>query len=157
MRVLGLDIGMKRTGVALSDELGISVRALPNLVPQARRDDDIRAVLQLARAHEAAAIVVGHPVMPQSGDEGPMARRCRRFAQVLAQAAIDADAPIDVFLVDERHTSAQAAERLVASGVKKSKRKAALDSEAARVMVESFLASSTEARGAPVEPNATPP
>ncbi|MCP4502670.1 MAG: Holliday junction resolvase RuvX [Deltaproteobacteria bacterium] len=156
MRILGLDIGMKRTGVALSDTLGISVRALDNISPRPRREDDIQAVLALCEAYEVEAVVVGYPLMPQSGDEGPMGRRCRRFAQVLAYVALQKDKNLPVFLVDERNSSKDAQARLVESGIKKSKRKAALDSEAARVMVETFLSMSEDARDPAVEPSNTP-
>jgi putative Holliday junction resolvase len=136
-RVLGVDPGLKRTGLALSDPLGISVRALDNLQATSRQAA-VDGLLALAAEHEVEAIAIGHPVMPQSEDEGPMAKRARGLAEAVAAAA--SARAIAVFLVDERGTSATAAERLAASGVKRSKRKAALDSEAARVIVESFLA-----------------
>lgn len=142
-RVLGVDPGLKRTGIALSDALGISVRALDNLQADSRQAA-VQGLLALAAEHEAEAIAIGLPLMPQSGDEGPMAKRARGLAEAVRAAikATDDDGlgRLRVFLVDERGTSAQAAERLVTSGVKKGKRKAALDGEAARVIVESFLA-----------------
>lgn len=138
-RVLGVDPGLKRTGLALSDPLGISVRALDNL-RAASRKEAVTQLLAIAAEHEVDAIAIGHPVMPQSEDEGPMAKRARGLADAVRDAAELSERAIAVFLVDERGSSAAAAERLVASGVKRSKRKAALDSEAARVIVESFLA-----------------
>ena len=140
-RVLGVDPGLKRTGLALSDALGLSVRPLENRTPQSR-DKDIAFLLNLADEHDVDAIAIGYALMPQSGDEGAMAKRSRAFAVELVKAAKAAVhlRPPRVFLVDERGSSAQAAERLAAGGMKKSKRKAALDSEAARILVEAFLA-----------------
>lgn len=139
-RVLGVDLGLQRTGLALSDELGITVRALENRIPQSRAAD-VAFLVELSRTWEVAHVVIGHPVMPRSGDEGPMARRARGFADALREAFEAAGwGHVQVLLADERGTSLRAAERLVAAGIRKSRRKAALDGEAARILVEEFLA-----------------
>jgi putative Holliday junction resolvase len=139
LRVLGVDLGMRRTGLALSDLLGISVRPLENRTPKSRAED-VAFLLALCREHEVGAVVVGLPLLPRSGDDGPMARRCRGFARALADAARAERAPLTVHLVDERGTSRAAAARLVETGVKKSARRARTDSEAAAILVETFLA-----------------
>ena len=136
--MLGIDPGIKRTGLAVSDPLGISVRALETLAPKSRAED-VAHVIALCRELEVEALVVGHPRLPKSGDEGGMARRARGFAQAIHAALCDAGLPSAVHLVDEGGTSIAASSRLVASGVRKSRRKAALDSEAARLLVEMFL------------------
>lgn len=137
-RVLGVDPGMKRTGLALSDALGISVRALSNLEATSRQEA-VQKLLALANEFDVQAIAIGHPLMPQSEDEGPMAKRARGLAEAIAAAIGDEEA-LCVYLVDERGSSAMAASRLAASKIRRSKRKSALDGEAARVIVESFLA-----------------
>lgn len=154
LRVLGVDLGLKRTGLALSDPLGISVRALENLVPGSRAED-VEHLASLCREHEVQAVVIGWPVLPRSGDEGAWARRVRGFAEALKGRLVgDDEARVRacaVHLVNEVGSSQEAARRLVQSGVKRSQRKAALDSEAARVLVEAFLAGD---RGQLVDPPA---
>ena len=136
-RVLGVDLGLKRTGLALSDEFRITIRALPNLMVKSRKED-IAFLVETIREWEVQHVVIGHPILPQSEDEGPMAKRARGFAGALTDALSEADLPAQVHLIDERGSSQRAAERLVASGVRKKNRKAALDGEAARIMVEEF-------------------
>ncbi|OGQ23834.1 MAG: hypothetical protein A2138_07320 [Deltaproteobacteria bacterium RBG_16_71_12] len=132
-RVLGVDLGLKRTGLAVSDELGLSVRALPNLTPKSRADD-VAFLVDQVRALDVGDVLVGKP------RSGPVERRAPGFAAALQQALADAGLDARVHVVDEDYSSQQAALRLVESGVKKSERKAALDSEAARGLVLAFLA-----------------
>ncbi|MDP2344566.1 MAG: Holliday junction resolvase RuvX [Deltaproteobacteria bacterium] len=137
-RVLGIDLGLQRTGLALSDELGLSTRGLPNLTPRSRAQD-VAFLIELCRSEAVVDVVVGLPLMP-SGDESPMSKRARGFAAAL-ETAIAAEAlAVSVHLIDERGSSKAAAARLVESEIKKSKRKELLDSEAARVLVEDLLA-----------------
>lgn len=135
-RVLGVDLGLKRTGLALSDELRLTTRALENLTPKSRAED-VERLVELCLELEVKDVVVGYPAMPRSGDEGPMAKRARGFAEVL-RAALETHG-VRVHLVDEAGSSRIAARRLVESGVKRGKRKAALDAEAARVLIEIFV------------------
>ena len=137
-RVLGIDLGIKRTGLAVSDELRLTVRRLENLTPKSRAED-VAYLVELCDELDVRDVVVGHPVLPQSGEEGPMARRARNFAAVLEQALRERRSETRVHLKDETGSSLEAARRLVESGVKRSKRRAALDGEAARVLVEEFL------------------
>jgi putative Holliday junction resolvase len=138
-RVLGVDLGLQRTGLALSDELGLSTRGLPNLTPRSRKQD-VDFLVGLCREHDVVDVAVGLPLLPVSGDESPMSRRARGFALALEDGLTTAGLDVKVHLVDERGTSKEAAARLVASEVKKSRRKELLDSEAARLLVEDVLA-----------------
>jgi putative Holliday junction resolvase len=138
-RVLGVDLGLQRTGLALSDELGLSTRGLPNLVPRSRRED-VDHLVSLCREHSVVDVAIGLPLLPRSGEESPMSRRARGFAAAL-QAALAANGlRVVVHLVDERGTSKEAAERLAHSEVRKGRRKELLDSEAARILIEDILA-----------------
>jgi putative holliday junction resolvase len=143
VRVLGVDLGLKRTGLALSDELGLTARALPNLTPKSRAED-VSFLVGLVREQGVSDVVIGLASL-RSGDDSMMAKRARGFADALAAAlkeAALADAALAarVHLVDEAGTSKAAAQRLVESGVKKSERKAALDGEVARGLVLDFVA-----------------
>lgn len=139
MRVLGIDLGLKRTGLALSDALGVSTRGLENLTPGSRAAD-VAFLVALIDREEVEAVAIGLPLMPQSGDESPMSRRARGFAAALEAALGEANMAVSVHLIDERGSSSAAAARLVASEVRRSQRKALLDSEAARVLAEDLIA-----------------
>jgi len=183
MRVLGIDLGLKRIGLALSDALGISVRPLVNMTPK-NLQKDCQAILDLCHKEQIQAIVIGYPTLSQSKEEGEIARRARLLAGKLRElqsvipvktdiqsSVIPAgpdggqddsivrnannrntsgfrqnntsrqnDNSIKIYLVDEYLSSKQATSRLVTSQVKKSKRRKLLDSEAARILVENFLA-----------------
>ena len=139
MRVLGIDLGLQRTGLAVSDELGLTARALDNLTPKSRAQDVAFLVEQIA-VLEVADVVIGLASLPRSGDAGPMAKRAQGFATALTDALATQNIVCHVHLVDESYSSRRAAVRLVDSGVKRSKRKAALDGEVARGFVLEFLA-----------------
>ncbi len=137
-RVLGIDLGLKKTGLAVSDPLGISTRALTNLIPKSRAED-ITYLDNICREMEVEAVVIGLPLMSQSKSEGMMARRARGFAGALHGFFEENRIGIEVFLLDETGTSREAVQRLVNSGVPKKRRRSSIDGEAARILVESFL------------------
>ncbi len=137
--MLGVDLGLQRTGLALSDELGLTTRGLPNLIPRSR-DEDVAWLVGVCRDHAVVDVAIGLALMAQTGDESPMSRRARGFARVLEDALRAAGLDVVVHLVDERGTSREAARRLVDSGVAKGRRRDLLDSEAARLLVEDVLA-----------------
>ena len=98
MKVLALDYGSARTGVAVSDPTGEVARPV-GVVERAATDAGIRRVLELARAEEADAIVVGLPITLR-GDHGPQARETQGFVELLRAAT---DLPVETF--DERFTT----------------------------------------------------
>lgn len=106
-RVLALDPGERRTGVALSDELGIL--ASPLCILRVRARDRVEAVAGIVREHEVAEIVVGFPKTLR-GEIGPQARRVERFVEELRDAV---DAPVRLW--DEQYSTAEARDRLAAS------------------------------------------
>jgi putative Holliday junction resolvase len=138
-RVLGVDLGLQRTGLALSDELRLTTRGLANRIPQSRQAD-VDYLVALCREHGVVDVVIGLPLMAQSGDESVMSRRARGFAAALSEALDRQALAVAVHLLDERGTSKEAAARLVVSDVKKSRRRELLDSEAARLLIEQFWA-----------------
>ena len=137
-RVLGVDVGLKRTGLAVSDELRVSVRALANLIPKSRAED-VAALVGTITELDVRDVVIGLPLLPRSGDDGAMAKRVRGFAGALHAALTTHALPCRVHLLDERHSSTDATARLVASGIRRDKRKAALDGEVARGLVLALL------------------
>lgn len=137
-RILGIDLGLKKTGLALSDPLGISVRPLSNLIPKSRAED-IAALMAMCHEYDVEAVVIGYPILSRSKEEGMMARRCRGFAEALHLALSERRQHVSVYLLDETGSSKEAVQRLVASGVPQKRRRKEIDSEAARVLVEAFL------------------
>jgi putative Holliday junction resolvase len=145
-RVLGVDLGLKRTGLALSDELLLTARALPNLTPRSRAED-VAFLLALCSDNDVDDVVIGLASL-RSGDDSMMAKRARGFADALQAALAAADRATRVHLVDESGSSKAAAARLVESGTKKKQRKAALDAEVARGLVLDFVAAHPPRSGA---------
>jgi putative Holliday junction resolvase len=141
-RVLAVDHGEKRIGVALSDALGILASPLCILKPPARERVD--AVAQLAQEYAVAEIVVGHP-RTLRGEVGPQARRVERFAEAL-QSAVD----VPVRLWDERYSTREANDRLAASGKRSAGRRGRatlqVDALAAAVILQEYLDSRRSSR-----------
>ena len=141
-RFLGVDLGDRRTGLALGDDatgLGAPIGRID--VPASRRDELVGAVADAAREQEADAIVVGLPVN-MDGTEGPRARLSRDFA-----AALGARSGLEVHLHDERLTSAEADWAMAGGGLTHKQKKARRDAIAAAAMLRDFLAA--RARGTP--------
>lgn len=129
-RMLGLDIGGKRIGVAVSDELGMI--ASPVAMLDAR--GDVAADLQvLIEKYSASKLVVGLPI-GLSGREGPQAKETRRVADALA-----ASLGIEVIYSDERLSSAVAENALIQQGARRDKRKQHIDAMAAAVILQGYL------------------
>ena len=132
MRILALDVGEKRIGVALSDPTGLLATPLTT-IERKGQDSDIDAALRLATEHEVGEIVVGLP-LSMSGRRGPQAGRVDAFVRALAERT---DIPLKS--VDERLSSVQAERMLRESGVEPSKNKSRIDSAAAAVVLQSYL------------------
>ena len=103
MKVLALDYGLARTGVAVSDPTGTVARPL-GVVERAADEAGLRRVVELARTEEAERIVVGLPLTLR-GETGPQAVETERFVAALRAAS---DLPVDTF--DERYTTRMAQE-----------------------------------------------
>lgn len=134
-RVLALDLGAKRVGVAVSDELCISVRAL-SPIHRASWKQLLRAVTDQIVAFDAQALVIGLPLR-LDGDEGEAAAEARRIAQNFERSLL-----IPVYLQDERLTSRAAEENLRAAGIPLNKLLARIDSESAAIILRDFIADS---------------
>jgi len=128
-RILGLDVGDRRIGLAISTPEG--GLAVPLRVLERRRDDsDIEAIAALARAEQVETLVVGHP-LSMDGSAGPQARRVEAFARLLAKAT-----GLPFTLWDERLSSVQA-ERAVRP--LRGRRRAPSDDLAAAIILQSYL------------------
>ena len=129
-RLLGLDIGSKRIGVAISDELGMLASPVA-MVLRGRNDRaEFRALIAEWKPDK---LVAGLPT-GLSGREGPQAAETRAYADALAA---ELGLPLDYW--DERLSSAVAERSLIESGVRRDKRKEKIDAMAAAVMLQGYL------------------
>ena len=131
-RILALDLGKKRIGLALSDPLGVSAQGLKTLERTTIRED-IAALAALAREHEVKLVLLGHP-LNMNGGEGRQAEYTRDFAERLRERT-----GLAVRLWDERLTSKEAGRFLKQSGISIEKRAKAVDRLAAVILLASFL------------------
>lgn len=130
-RVMGVDYGTRRIGVALSDALQIA--AHPHTVLDATADDLMLQIASIVDTQDVVEIVVGLPT-GLDGSEGESARGARRLAERLADAVT-----VRVSLADERYTSTIAERALIEGNVRRAERKSTVDKVAAAVMLQSFL------------------
>ena len=131
-RILALDVGSRRIGLALSDALGVTAQGLPTLT-RTTRQQDFDSLREVISRHGVGRVVVGHPVN-MNGSEGPQARQVALFARTLANQCA-----LPVALWDERLTTRQAERVLRESGVGLTKRNKAIDRMAAVLILQSYM------------------
>ncbi|MBL8176084.1 MAG: Holliday junction resolvase RuvX [Bryobacterales bacterium] len=136
-RILALDVGLRRIGLALSDPLHITAQGLETMVRKNLRHDLWR-LHQLAKQFEAGMFLVGHP-LHMSGDAGRQARLVEEFAARLEQRT-----QLPVKLWDERLTTVEAGRVLRSSGIGIEKRAKAIDKLSAVLILQSYLDSLPE-------------
>ncbi len=135
---MGVDLGEKRIGIAVSDPDGIL--ALPREVATIRSPAEALAcVARHARAARAAGIVIGLP-LNMDGSRGPAAQKAEQFAR-----ALEAEMGLPVRLWDERLTTKTAHDAMIEAGTRGERRRGVVDKLAAQIMLQGFL----DAHGAP--------
>jgi putative Holliday junction resolvase len=131
-RILAIDYGRKRIGLALSDELQMTAQPLFTMLRTNRRND-LRRLREICRKHGVARILMGHPVHI-TGEAGEMADEAAQFA-----ARLQKELGIEVKLADERLTSWEA-EQIVAQQKSPSRRKkSSIDDVAAAILLREYL------------------
>lgn len=140
MRILALDVGERRVGIAISDPTGTVARPVQTLA-RGSREEDFAAITTLVAKHDIRLVVVGQP-LSLNGMEGPQARRVARYADALATHL-----PVPIVPWDERFTTVAADEIIRQTRKGKKKRRAHAKSEvdavAAAVILQSYLDSQT--------------
>jgi putative Holliday junction resolvase len=131
-RVLALDLGKKRIGLALSDPLRITAQGLPTLQRTTIRAD-VAEIDRIAAAHDVSLILLGLP-LHMDGREGRQVQFTREFADYLTGRT---GRPVQFW--DERMTSVEAGRVLRDSGISIAKRAKAVDKLSAQILLESFL------------------
>jgi len=131
-RLLGLDYGTKRVGIAISTFEQNIASPLENYTRQTEPQDQ-NFLIKIINEYQCKGVVVGLPVH-MSGDEGQKAKEARQFGNWISQFA-----QIPIRFWDERYSSASAEEFLVNINISRNKRKAYLDKLAAQIILQSFL------------------
>lgn len=131
-RLLGLDFGNRRIGVAVSDELGLTAQPVLTLLRKNAKQD-LKSLGRLLRKFGCAEIVVGNPLY-LSGDVSPQAERTQAFAEEVRAAF-----GLPVHLWDERLSSAEAHRHLHAAGRPLPEHRKVVDQVAAVLILQSFL------------------
>lgn len=133
MRIMGIDYGDARTGIAVSDLL-CTIVGSTTVIHSKNQDKTLEQIVALAKEHQVEQLVMGLP-KNMDGSEGPRAERCRSFAERLEQAT-----GLPVALWDERRTTVEAHNILSAHNYHGKKRKNTVDAVAAALILEGYLA-----------------
>jgi putative Holliday junction resolvase len=132
-RYLALDVGSKRIGVAVSDQLGLTAQPVLTLERRRKTREDLRSLARLARRFAVAGIVVGNP-LHMSGEEGKRSTRTQAFAAELRELT-----GLPIHMWDERLTSQEAHQILYEAGHPRQEHRPVVDQVAATLILQSFL------------------
>jgi putative Holliday junction resolvase len=129
---LGLDIGSKRIGVAISDQSGLIGQALETIA-STNPERDIRRILEIVRDYEVTEIVVGLPYN-MDGSEGPQVDKVRKFMDLISE-----NVSVPVHEWDERLTTVAAERVLLEADMSRAKRRKLVDKIAAALILQGYL------------------
>ena len=132
MRVMGLDMGERRIGVALSDSLGLTAQRL-TVIERRSIEQDLDVVAALVATHHVERIIVGLPLTLR-GEQGIQADKVTTFAKQLRQHV-----PVPVEFLDERLTTVQGQRALRLMGTSSRKQKQIIDQVAAQLILQHYL------------------
>jgi putative holliday junction resolvase len=132
IRILALDVGQKRIGVAVSDPLGITAQGA-GVITRKNIDEDINEVRKYVDEYKAGSIVVGMPIN-MDGTKGDSAKKVTEFVE-----AVSSGLNIPVATYDERLSTKESEKFLISSDVSRRKRKGVIDKIAAQLILESYL------------------
>ncbi len=137
MRILALDVGDRRVGIAVCDEEGLIASPL-TVLQRASKAQDFARLAQLVRQQEVGLLVVGHP-LNEDGSAGPQARRIERYAEALQEALRREGLDLPMVLWDESFSTQRAQEAMIASGRKARARRARIDAVAAAFILQDYV------------------
>ncbi|MFT7623107.1 MAG: putative Holliday junction resolvase [Myxococcota bacterium] len=133
VKALGIDLGERRTGIAVSDDRGVLALLLCTLTRERKVSDRVRRIARLGEEHKVQAFVVGLPLQ-MDGGEGAGATAARAFAARLAERTGK-----PAYLRDERLTSQEAAESMRAAGADHKRIKELVDQVSAQIILQGWL------------------
>ena len=132
-RYLALDVGSKRIGVAVSDELGLTAQPVLTLERRRNQREDLRSIARLCRRFDAKGIVVGNP-LTMTGEVSTQAEKVQAFAAELGELS-----GLPIHLWDERLTTHEAHQLLYEAGHARQDHRRMVDQVAATLILQSFL------------------
>jgi len=132
MRIMGLDVGVKRIGIAISDPLGWTAQG-HSVLHRTKMNRDMEVLQQICREYEIEEIVLGYP-LNMNGTVGPKAEEIKEFGKTLAEYL---QLPISYW--DERLSTVSAQRHLIAADVSRQKRKDVIDKLAAVNILQAYL------------------
>jgi putative Holliday junction resolvase len=137
MRLMALDVGHKRIGVALSDPGQVLASSL-QVIERKGQQRDLATVVQLVREHEVGKIIVGYP-RSLNGTVGQQAKFVERYVAVLEKKLGDSSLDVPVILWDERFSTVTANKLMAEAGRRGRKRRERIDAVAAAVILQDYL------------------
>ncbi len=137
MKLIGLDVGDKTIGIAVSDDLMLTAQGVCTLERVGIRKD-AGSVIDLAKQYGCTAIIVGLPLM-LSGNDSPQTEKVRAFALMLENKLRSTGAAIPVIFQDERFSTKIAEDVLIQGDVSRKKRKDVIDKQAAMIILQSYM------------------
>jgi len=132
VRILGLDYGSKRIGVAVSDELEIAARGLTTIIRKNQKND-LDEIAKIISIYSVEKIIIGYPIK-LDGSEGIQCEKISRFAKLL-----EAKLRLPVIKWDETLTTKEAEDILIQAHVRREKRKRVVDKLAATLILQGYL------------------
>ena len=132
-RFLALDVGLKRIGIAVSDELGLTAQPVLTLERRRNPREDLRSIGRLCRRFAVSGIVVGNP-LKLTGEVSTQAAKIQAFAAALGELT-----GLPIHLWDERLTTHEAQQMLYEAGHARQEHRRLVDQVAATLILQSFL------------------
>lgn len=133
MRIMGLDVGERTIGVAVSDPLGWTAQGIDTIRRKGDMDEDMNNLKKIIRDYEVEQIVVGLP-KNMNGTLGPSAQRSQEIAKIISE---ETGLPVEMW--DERLSTMAAERSLLEGNVSRAKRKKVIDKMAAVIILQSYL------------------
>ncbi len=134
---MGLDIGDKTVGVAVSDPLFISAQGVTTIERIGIRKDTSK-IVELIKEYEVSKVICGLPIM-LSGEDSPQTQKVREFVELLSNKCRSMGLRVNIEFQDERFTTKIAEQVLIESGVRRENRKNYVDKMAAQIILQSYM------------------
>ena len=131
-RVIALDLGQKRIGVAISDETE-TISSPLTIIPGDNTNRAIKSIKEIIDSRDVLRVIIGLP-LNMNGSKGPKAMEALEFAENLRKKLL-----IDVVTFDERLTTKQGEDMLIQADVSRKKRKSVIDKIAAQIILQTYL------------------
>lgn len=132
MRIMGLDVGSKRIGIALSDQMGWTAQ-VHSVLERKNLEGDLRHIIKLCADNEVNEIVVGFP-KNMNGTIGPKAIEIQEFGEILREKS-----SLPIIYWDERLSTVSAEKLLISADVSRQKRRKVIDKIAAATILQNYL------------------